>query len=163
MEDLAERVAVLRDEVLETALHGDSAPPGAEIFDAVVRALIIGGSSLTGIDLHLYDAAARRLAWGDTEQMVLADVDAVYSKLLKALERSFRDVDDQMAIIEVATQVSASVARVVAMHAVQRGNHDRAARMREEMTQRHLKEAIEKQKTAIARLEVALKAAIAGQ
>ena len=50
------RVSVLRDEVLDTVEHGDRDPPGAEVFDALLRALSIGGESVPGLDLH----AARR-------------------------------------------------------------------------------------------------------
>jgi hypothetical protein len=46
--DLVEAVRVLRDEVLETAEHGDRDPPGGEVFDAVLRALAIGGESVPG-------------------------------------------------------------------------------------------------------------------
>ena len=41
--DLVEAVRVLRDEVLDTVEHGDRDPPGAEVFDAIVSALTIGG------------------------------------------------------------------------------------------------------------------------
>ena len=42
--DLTEAVRVLRDEVLDTVRHGDRDPPGAEIFDALLRALSEGAS-----------------------------------------------------------------------------------------------------------------------
>jgi len=60
--DLTEAVRVLRDEVLDTVHHGDRDPPGAEVFDALLRALTIGGESVPGLDLTLHDAVARRLA-----------------------------------------------------------------------------------------------------
>ena len=48
-------------------------------------------------------------------------------------------------------------ARVVALAAVARAGRDRAARMREEMSQSQLKDVLEKQKLAIQRLEHELK------
>jgi len=61
-------------------------------------------------------------------------------------------------VVEAATQVASSVARVVAMHAVHRGGRDRAARLREEMTQRQLREALDKQQASIERLQQELAA-----
>jgi hypothetical protein len=140
--DLTEAVRVLRDEVLDTVHHGDRDPPGAEVFDALLRALAIGGESVPGLDLTLHDAVARRLAWGDSEEAVLAEV-----------ERAFRDLDDQMVVIEAATQVAVTVSRVVALAAVARAGRDRAARTREEMAQGQLRDALDKQKATIQRLE----------
>ena len=48
-----------------------------------------------------------------------------------------------MVIIEAATQVAVTVSRVVSLAAVGRATRDRAARMREEMSQRQLKEVLE--------------------
>ncbi|MBP9085046.1 MAG: hypothetical protein KBG15_02970 [Kofleriaceae bacterium] len=153
MSELAERLAVLRDEVLDTAEHGDREPPGGEVFEAIVRALSVGGESVPGLDLALHEAAARRLAWGDTEEAVLADAEQVFDRLIVAAERAFREPLDQLLVVEAATQVAASVARVVAMHAVHRGSRDRSSRLREEMTQRQLRDALEKQQTSIERLQ----------
>jgi hypothetical protein len=158
MSELAERIAVLRDEVLDTAEHGDREPPGGEVFEAIVRALSVGGESVPGLDLALHEAAARRLAWGDTEEAVLADAELVFDRLIVAAERAFRAPMDQLLVVEAATQVAASVARVVAMHAVHRGGRDRAARLREEMTQRQLREALDKQQASIERLQQELAA-----
>ena len=80
--DLVEAVRVLRDEVLETVEHGDRDPPGAEIVDALLRALAIGGESVPGLDLQLHDSVARRLAWGDTEEAVLSDAEQVFDRVL---------------------------------------------------------------------------------
>ena len=102
--DLTEAVRVLRDEVLDTVHHGDRDPPGAEVFDALLRALAIGGESVPGLDLTLHDAVARRLAWGDREEAVLADAELVFDRLLVSVERAFRDLDDRMVVIEAATQ-----------------------------------------------------------
>lgn len=155
--DLIESVHVLRDEVLETAEHGDREPPGAEVFDAVLRALAVGGESVPGLDLALHDAVARRLAWGDGEEVVLADAELVFDRLMIAVERAFRDPADQMVVIEAATLVAVTVARVVSLAAVSRASRDRAARLREEMAQRQLQEVLEKQKSAIVHLEAELK------
>ena len=155
--NLTEAVRVLRDEVLDTAEHGDRDPPGAEVFDALLRALAVGGESVPGLDLTLHDSVARRLAWGDGEESVLADAELVFDRLLVAIERAFRDPDDQMVVIEAVTQVAVTVSRVVALAAVARAGRERAARTREEMAQRQLRDVLDKQKAAIARLEHELK------
>lgn len=155
-QDMAAAVSVLRDEVLDTAEHGDRDPPGAEVFDALLRALSIGGESVPGLDLALHDAVARRLAWGDGEESVLQDAEVVFDRLLVAVDRAFRDPADRMVVIEAATQVAVTVARVVSLAAVTRASRDRADRMREEMAQRQLKEVLEKQRANIAKLEADL-------
>ena len=155
--DLVEAVSVLRDEVLETAEHGDRDPPGAEVFDALLRALSIGGESVPGLDLNLHESVTRRLAWGDSEEVVLSDAEMVFDRLMISVERAFRDPDDRMVVIEAALQVAVTVARVVSLAAVARTTRDRAARLREEMSQRQLSEVLEKQKANIAKLELDLK------
>ena len=155
--DLTEAVGVLRDEVLDTVHHGDREPPGAEVFEALLRALAIGGESVPGLDLTLHDAVARRLAWGDSEEAVLADAELVFDRLMVSVERAFRDPADQMVVIEAATQVAVTVARVVAIAAVARAGRDRAARTREELAQRQLRDVLETQKATIHRLEHELK------
>ncbi len=154
---LAEAVRVLRDEVLDTVHHGDRDPPGAEVFEALLRALTIGGESVPGLDLTLHDAVARRLAWGDSEEAVLADAELVFDRLMVSTDRAFRDPADQMVVIEAATQVAVTVSRVVALAAVARAGRDRAARMREEMSHQQLKDVLGKQKATIQRLEHELK------
>lgn len=154
---LTDAVSVLRDEVLDTVLHGDRDPPGAEVFDALLRALSIGGESIPGLDLQLHDAVARRLAWGDSEESVLSDAEQVFDRLLVSVERALRDADDQLVVIEAITQVAVTVSRVVAIAAVARAGRDRATRMREEMAQRQLREVLDKQKATIQRLEAELK------
>lgn len=151
--ELTESVRVLRDEVLDTVEHGDRDPPGAEVFDAVLRALSIGGESVPGLDLALHDAVSRRLAWGDTEEAVLADAELVFDRLMIAVERAFRDPSDQMVVVEAATLVAATVARVVALAAVSRASRDRAMRLREELAQQQLQDVLGKQKLVIGRLE----------
>jgi hypothetical protein len=155
--DLLEAVRVLRDEVLDTVLHGDREPPGAEVFDAVLRALAAGGDSVPGLDLALHDAVARRLAWGDGEEVVLADSEAVFDRLLIAVERAFRDPEDQAVVAEAATLVAVTVSRVVAIAALARAARERTARLREEMAQRQLREALDKQHATIAHIEEQLK------
>jgi hypothetical protein len=155
--DMVESVRVLRDEVLDTVEHGDRDPPGAEVFEALLRALTVGGESVPGLDLALHDAVSRRLAWGDSEEVVLADAEMVFDRLMVAVERAFRDPADRMVVIEAATLVAVTVARVVSLEAVARASRDRAARLREEMAQRQLKEVLEKQKATILGLEHELK------
>jgi hypothetical protein len=151
--NLVEAVSVLRDEVLDTVEHGDRDPPGAEVFDALLRALTIGGESVPGLDLTLHDSVTRRLAWGDSEEVVLADAEMVFDRLMTAVERAFRDPADRMVVIEAAAQVAVTVARVVSLAAIGRASRDRAARMREEMAQRQLREVLEKQRATILKLE----------
>ena len=155
--DLVEAVSVLRDEVLDTAERGDRDPAGAEVFDALVRALVVGGESVPGLDLQLHDAVTRRLAWGDSEEAVLADAEAVFDRLMIAIERAFRDPADRMVMIEAATQVAVTVSRVVALAAVARASRDRAARLREELAQRQLRDVFERQRASIVRLELETK------
>ncbi len=151
--DMAAAVQVLRDEVLDTVEHGDPYPPGAEVFDALLRTLSVGGGSVPGLDLALHDSVSRRLAWGDSEEVVLQDAEVVFDRLLVAVDRALRDPADQMVVIEAATQVAVTVARVVALAAVSRCSRDRADRLREEMAQRQLREVLEKQKASIAKLD----------
>jgi hypothetical protein len=106
-----------------------------------------------GLDLTLHDAVARRLAWGDSEEEVLADAELVFDRLMVSVERAFRDVEDQMVVIEAATQVAVTVSRVVALAAVARASRDRAARTREEMAQDQLRDALDQQQATIQRLE----------
>jgi hypothetical protein len=152
MNDLVERVAVLRDEVLDIAGVGAS-DACSEIFDAVLSALTLGADSVAGIDVTVQDAVARRLAWGDPEAQLLADAEWLFDRLLIAAERAFRDFDDQMVVIEAATQVSAMLARALARHAVARASRDRASRVREEMAQRQLLDAVDKQAQRVAAKE----------
>jgi hypothetical protein len=152
--DLVEAVRVLRDEVLDTVEHGDRDPPGAEVFDAIVSALTIGGESIPGLDLTLHDSVARRLAWGDSEEAVLQDAEQVFDRLMIAIERSLADPPDRMVVIEAATQVAVTVARVVSLAAVARASRDRAARLREEMAQKQLEVVLDKQRQSIVRMEL---------
>jgi hypothetical protein len=152
--DLIEAVSVLRDEVLDTVEHGDRDPPGAEVFDALLRALSIGGESVPGLDLTLHDSVSRRLAWGDVEEAVLADAEMVFDRLMIAVERALRDPADRMVVVETATQVAVTVARVVSLAAVARAARDRADRLREEMAQQQLELVLDKQRSSIVRMEL---------
>jgi len=140
--------------VLDTVEHGDRDPPGTEVFDALLRALTVGGESVPGLDLTLHDSVSRRLAWGDSEEDVLADAERVFDRLMNAAERAFRDPADRMVVIEAATQVAVTVARVVALAAVRRATRDRADCLREELAQRQLREVLAKQRSSIAHLEM---------
>src|SRR5687768_5427265 len=150
--DLVEAVSVLRAEVLHTVEPGDRDPPGAEVFDALLRALTIGGESVPGLDLTLHDSVTRRLAWGDSEEAVLADAELVFDRVMFAVDRALRDPADRMVVIEAATQVAVTVARVVSLAAIGRAARDRAARLREELAQRQLQEVLEKQHASITNL-----------
>jgi hypothetical protein len=156
MSGLADRIGVLRDEVLVTVEHGDRDPPGAEVFDAIVRALAAFEPGDTGnsepIDLTLHDALARRLAWGDGEDQLLGDAAEVFDRLIKACGRALRDPDEQIAVIEAAGEVLTAMARIVALAAVERTARDRAARTREELAQRRLREALARQKEELERV-----------
>jgi hypothetical protein len=152
MSSLVERVAVLRDEVLDSAGSGSS-DGCAEVFEAVLAALTLGNESTAGIDVTVQDAVARRLAWGDPERQILTDADWVLDRLMVAVERAFRDFDEQMAVIEAVTQVSTMLSRAIAMHAVARAARDRATRIREEMAQEQLRDAVEKQRQRAAKRE----------
>jgi len=149
---LSDRVQVLRDEVLDTAERGDRDPPGTEIFDALIRALATTESG-AGIDLNLRDAVARRLAWGDTEEVVLGDAGEVFTRLMKAIGRAFRDPEEQMAVTEAAADVITTASRIVALAALGRAGRDRSARTREELAQRRLHDALAEQKATLARLQ----------
>jgi len=152
-EPLADRVMVLRDEVLDTAEKGEADPPGAEIFDAIVRALVVLGETEPGLDHTLHDAVSRRLAWGDREEAVLEDAERVCERLLAAAQRSFPDGSEEILIADTAAEVVSSVARMVAMTAVGRAGRERAAKLREELGQRRLRDAIDRQRAELARLE----------
>ena len=66
--------------------------------------------------------------------------------------RALRDPNDQIAVTEVAGEVLTSLARILAMNAVGRATRDRAARTREELAQRRLREALTEQQATLERL-----------
>lgn len=153
MSELGERVAILRDEVLDIVEGGSEDSPAVAIFDAVVRALSAGVDTAAGLDLTLHDAVARRLAWGDTEETILSAAELVHARLARAAQRALRDPDEEMVVIETAVDVVAGTARIVALAAVARAARDRAALLREEAAQRRLRDALAEQQHNLGRLE----------
>jgi hypothetical protein len=151
--ELGERVAILRDEVLDIVEGGSEDSPAVAIFDAVVRALSAGVDTAAGLDLTLHDAVARRLAWGDTEETILSAAELVHARLARAAQRALRDPDEEMVVIETAVDVVAGTARIVALAAVARAARDRAALLREEAAQRRLRDALAEQQHNLGRLE----------
>lgn len=155
--DLIDVIRGLRDDVLEVSRHGDREPPGAEVFEAVLGALAVHGDAAITLDLGFHDAVARRLAWGDGEEAIVADAERVFDRVVEAAERALSDPEQVMIVIEVAAQVTTTVARVVALAALARAGRDRATRLREEMSHRQLRDVLAKQHAAIQRLERDLK------
>lgn len=153
MTDLGEKVAILRDEVLDIVAGGSEDSPTVAIFDAVVRSLSAGPDTAAGLDLTLHDAVDRRLAWGDTEETIVSAAELVFARLARAAQRALRDPDEEMLVLETAADVVAGTARVVALAAVARATRDHAAVMREEAAQRRLKDALADQERNLARLE----------
>lgn len=153
---LADRVAVLRDEVLATAETSEREPPGSEVFDAVLRSLAVSTETGPGLDLALHDAVARRLAWGDTEAKVLADASEVCRRLLAAAQRALRDPADELQVGAAVAEAASSAARIVAMLVLGRVARERASQLREEMAQERLGHALERQREELARLEEAV-------
>jgi hypothetical protein len=154
MTELGERIAVLRDEILDVVAGGSEDAPAEAIFEAIVRSLSAGLETGLGLDLTLHDAVARRLAWGDTEEAILTDADLVFTRLAKAAQRALRDPDEEMLVLEAAADVVCSTARILGLAAVGRAGRDRAATLREELAQRRLKEALAEQERNLKRLEV---------
>jgi hypothetical protein len=151
--DLADRVAMLRDEVLATQRAADREPVDAAVFDTIVRYLAVGvhGQSPAG-DQTMHEAISRRLAWGDSERTLLSDLDLVYRRILEAVKRSFQDAEQEIAVIQVATEVACAASRMVAMAALGRAGRERAAHMREELTKGRLRQALARQQEELARL-----------
>lgn len=153
--DLSERVQVLRDEVLDVVGGGDTDALAVVVFDAIVRTLTSGSESPRGLDVAFADSVSRRLAWGDTEETILSGADLVFARLARAAQRALRDPDDEIRVLEVAADVVAGAARVVALAAVARAGRDRAAALREDLAQRRLTEALAEQQRTLLRLEKA--------
>ena len=152
-QDLADRLLSLRDEVLDSAGGPDSS---GEVFAAIIRQLAARGDTSPGLDLTLHDALSRRLAWGEAEAAVLADSDAVCRALMAAVQRAIRDPLDEMVVIETIAEVGCAAARIIALAAVGRGARERASQMREELAQNRLRQALERQREEIEKLEAAL-------
>jgi hypothetical protein len=149
----SERLMVLRDEVLDAVGRGDGDPPGAEIFDAVVRGVLARDDTTPGLDLTLHDAIARRLAWGDGEAQVVRDAEDIFSRLVAAARRSLRDPGEEAVVIEVAAEVVTSTSRIVAVAAASRSARERTGRLREELAQKSLREILARQREVLARLD----------
>lgn len=152
-DSLAERVMILRDEVLDTVERGERNPLGAEIFDAIVRSLASFEATDPGLDLALHDAVSRRLAWGDDEHTVIADAEDVCERLLVAARRALASPADERVVAEAACQVACAAARMVALAAVGRAGRDRAALLREQATIARLREAIAGQAVALRQVD----------
>jgi hypothetical protein len=148
---LAERVLVLRDEVLDTARVGDEEPPGVELFEAILRWL--ESASPSDDDAALHDAIARRLAWGEAESKLLTDYERTCKRLVEAAERSLRQSDEAAVVITAAAEVGCAAAKMVALAAVNRAERERAGQVREEQAQARLQRALERQREEIRRLE----------
>ena len=154
-DSLAERVMVLRDEVLDTVERGERNPLGAEIFDAIVRSLASFEATDPGLDLALHDAVSRRLAWGDDEHAVIADAEDVCERLLVAARRALTSPTEEMVVAEAACQVACAAARMVALASVGRAGRDRAALLREQATIARLREAIAEQDVELKQVDEA--------
>lgn len=155
-ERLSDRVNVFRDEVLETAEHGDRESPGVEVFEAVLRQLDVPTETSPGIDMVLRDSINRRMAWGDEATAILADADRVCKRLLDAAERSLRAPNEEIAVARAVAEVGCAVSRFVTLGQLSRAGLDRAARLREELAQSRLRQAIQRQKEELDRLDKAL-------
>lgn len=152
-ESLARRVMVLRDEVLDTAETGEDDPPGAEIFDAIVRAVMTEDTTSPSLDMALQEAVSRRLAWGEREDIVLSSAETVCRRLLSACQRALPYPAEEMLVAEIAAEVVCAAARIVAQAAVNRVGRERAACLREELAQRRYREVLEGQGEELARLK----------
>lgn len=165
--DLAGRLAILRDEVLETAQHGDDAP-GAAVFDAMLRALMVGVEATVrtelpvgdgpppGVDGILASTLDTQLAWGGREGALLAEIDAVFDRLMLAVDRAIDHPGELILVVDAAGRVFAAAASYLARAAVARAGRDRAQRVRDELVLRQLDEALAEQVHNIARLRAEL-------
>ena len=154
---LSDRLWVLRDEILNTAESGNNDPPGAEIFDAIFRAVLAQEETASGLDLTLHDALSRRLAWGESENDVLARTDYIFSRLVKAVDRAFEDTDEERMILEIATEVVCAAARIVTLASLGKAGRERTAKLREELAQRTLEEAYQRQLEELEEVSLKLK------
>ncbi len=152
---LAVRLEVLRDEVLETARHGTENPPGAEVWDAILRRVAAGEGDDTELDLSLREAIARRLAWGEAEADILASASGVATRLIVASDRALGH-RERLFVAEVVAEIGALAARAVALAALGRAGRERAELLREERLVFRLEEARARQQRDIRALEGAL-------
>ncbi len=146
---LLEKLQVLRDEVLDTAMQGDD-PPAAFFFESVLR--ILEGESQQTVDRNLRDQVARRMAWGDQSMRILEDVDRVSSRLLDAVKRSVEDDREAIRVMSVTAQINSVTLRLVAAASAAAAQSDKARAMREELAQARLERALKGQQAEIRRL-----------
>jgi hypothetical protein len=149
--EMSDRFAVLRDEGLNCAELGESAP-GSEVFEAILANLTHLGETDPGLDLSLHDALSRRLAWGESPSAVAVDCDSVCKRLIDATLRSFPDPGEATQVIAVITEVACAASRHIARMAVQQAGKERALERREMMVQRQLAQAISQQDEEISKL-----------
>ncbi len=143
-QSLGEQLEVLRDEALNSAeLSGDAG--GEEVFDAIVSRVVRMNETDPGLDMALRDALNRRLAWGESLSLVIADCDSVCRRLLVAVQRSLPDPEDASRIAAIIAEVSCDAARHLARNAVERASKERALQRREMMVQRQLETALNQQ------------------
>lgn len=154
--DLADTLSALRDQVLDTDAAEGGEPPGAEVFDAIVRHLATAGETNLGLDETLSNSLARRLAWGDSEVQLLADVNAVCRRVVDVARHTMRSSADVADVTYATGDVGCAAARAIATAAVERAARERAAHLREELAQHRLRRAIERQQEELARLKAAL-------
>ncbi len=155
-ERLSDRINVLRDEVLETAEQGDRDPPGAEVFEAVLRLLDRRAETSPGLDMIMREAISRRIAWGDEPSAILADADGVCKRLLDAAERSLREPAEEIAVARVVAEIGCIVARFVCLEELARTARARSSLLRDELAQSRLRQALARQKEEIERMSKAL-------
>ena len=149
---LAQRVEALRDEVLDVSGREPGGPPGMKLFQAVLRRLARRYPADESGDSILEEAMTQRLAWGESEHTILADIDGVCTRLLGAVHRSLQSPDDRRVAIIAVMEVGCSASRMVTLAAVGRAGRERAAQMREERAMSRLRHARERQLEEIARL-----------
>ncbi|HYU14471.1 MAG TPA: hypothetical protein VEL05_00300, partial [Candidatus Acidoferrum sp.] len=152
--------------VLATEEPDERETSGAEVFDAVERALsgrrrpasLAPGSAVPSaraaeLDLALHDAIARRLAWRDSELRVLSDAREVCRRLLAVAKRELRDPMEEMEVAEAVAEAGSAAARILIVLVLGRVARERAALLREELAQERLAQAIERQREELRRLE----------
>lgn len=156
---VAQQLAILRDEVLLTAEHGE-APPGAAYFDAIVAAVeqreAPGQAGGGGDDRVLAAALDAQLALRGPDGAVLAEADATFDRLIVAVDRSLEHPADLMLVVDAACTVFAQLAAHVSRAAITRAARDRAERVRQELVVRQLEDALTEQGANLARLRADL-------
>jgi hypothetical protein len=150
---LSERLAALRDELLDVAATDDRAPPCAELFDTIVRLLAQRDRPIEEIEVALHDALSLRLAWGDSERAVLADAAAVTQRVFAAARRVTEDAGEEIELAVAAGEAGAALGRVLTLAALARIARERAGHVREELAQERLRAALERQKRELVELE----------